>query len=91
MATKLEELNHFAEEMVKVFKDHSEAITVRSDVSSDEGVTQHFVSNVGLSKLGHIFDHVLDGDKAAVYSFFVERLEKEGIIYSVEQFGGTVH
>lgn len=91
MAKKIEELNHFAQEMVKVFKEHSTTVNVRSDFPSDQGVTQHLVSNIGLEHLADIFDKVDIRDRAAVYSIFVDTLEQQEIIYDVQQFGGTVH
>jgi len=91
LAKKIEELNHFAQEMVKVFKENSTTVNVRSTFPSDQGVTQHLVSNIGLERLADIFDKVDERDRAAVYSIFVDTLEQQEIIYDVQQFGGTVH
>lgn len=80
-----------AQRMVAAFKANSTVIGVKSDVSSDEGITQCWVSDEGLAELSSIFGEVPVGSRATVYSLFTDYLDTNGIMYDVTQFGGTIH
>lgn len=83
----------FAKQMVKVFKDNSRIVSVKadSDVGDPGAATSAFVSDKGLEQLADIFSSVPILLRAAVFSQFLDLLERENIGYSITQFGGTVH
>ncbi len=82
----------FAKEMVNIFKEHSKIVGVKPDADvGDPGLAQSYVSDEGLSLLADAFNSVPLTKRAAVFSMFLDLLEREKIGYSIEQFGGTVH
>lgn len=83
----------FAKDMVKVFKENVTIVSVRADTDvGDPGAdTNAYVTDEGLSKLADLFNTVPISLRAAVFSIFLDLLEREKIGYSIEQFGGTVH
>lgn len=86
---KFKDLEDHAIEMATVYKDHSQ--TVKVSAPDGSSVTESFVDDVGMQKLADIFERVPIGNRAGVYSVFLEKLNDLGLGASIEQFKGTVH
>lgn len=86
---KLNDLAAPANEMAKVYEEHSTQIKVSAPDGSF--VTESYVTDIGMKKLGDIFGSVPIGHRPGVYSIFLDKLNELGLDANIEQFKGSVH
>lgn len=86
---KFKDLEDHAIEMANVYKDYS--TTVKVSAPEGSSATESFVTDEGMAKLADIFERVPIGNRAGVFSVFLDKLNELGLGASIEQFRGTVH
>lgn len=86
---KFKDLEDIAIEMVGIYKDHSNTVTV--GIPDGSCVKESYVTDEGMDRLAKHFNGVDINARPGVYSIFIDKLREADLGADIEQFKGAVH